>query len=42
MSQRRKGRLSDDQFDEAVIAVFAVFIAIATIAGLMRCLSALF
>jgi len=33
--------LSDDQFDEAVTIVFAVLIAVATGAGLMRCVSAL-
>jgi hypothetical protein len=41
MSHHRKSRLSDDQFDEAVTTVFAVFIAIAAIAGLMRCVTAL-
>jgi hypothetical protein len=42
MSQDRKGRLSDDQFDEAVTIVFAVLFAVATVAGLMRCAAALF
>jgi hypothetical protein len=41
MSRHRKGRLSDDQFDEAVTAVFAVLIAMAAVAGVMRCVSAL-
>jgi hypothetical protein len=41
MSQHRKRRLSDDQFDEAVTTVFAVLMAIATVAGIMRCVSVL-
>jgi hypothetical protein len=41
MAHHRKERLSDDQFDEAVTTAFVVFIAIATIAGLLRVVSAL-
>ena len=41
MSHPRKGRLSDDDFDDAVTTVLAVLIAIATVAGLIRCVAAL-
>ena len=42
MSRHRKGQLSeDDHFDEAVTTVFAVVIAIATVAGLIRCVAVL-
>jgi hypothetical protein len=41
MSHHRKGRLSEDEFDEALTTVFAVLIAIAVVAGLMRCVAVL-